>query len=421
MTFHQTRRLPAWFLVPALLLACGCELDGAVSGHAVPAAAEDLVREVAVTGTLTSHDFEPVVPPSLRDARSFKIIRLAGEGSTVKVGDEVVAFDTSELENALKDRASEAASVIAQLGQARSEAELDALKGRREIEQATALQSQKSRLADKPAALTAGLDLRIASIDRDLAQRQITSLREREQARSQQSEAAQAILRERLSRAQARVTELQAEIAAMSVKARRAGTIIYKTNWRGEKKKVGDSVYWGLSVLEIAALEHMAAQGQVEEIDTSLVSVGQRVGLRLEARPEKEYSGIVEHVSALLVPASPGSRTKVVQLEIKLTDADPSFMRPNMGFRGRIEIERVANVLQIPIEAIQSTASGPMVLLRKRGSRGAPIRTKLTLGRRSAKTAEVVSGLVLGDEVIIPSRADEGPKKGGDALGRKSP
>jgi HlyD family secretion protein len=242
MTFHQTRRLPAWSLALVLLLAYGCELDGAVSGHAVSAAAEDLIREVAVTGTLTSHDFEPVVPPSLRDARSFKIIRLAAEGSTVKVGDEVVAFDTSELENTLKDRSSEADSLVAQLGQARSEAELDALKGRREIEQATALQSQKSRLADKPAALTAGLDLRIASIDRDLAQRQIISLREREHARSQQSEAAQAILRERLSRVQARVTELQAEIAAMSVKARRAGTIIYKPNWRGEKKKVGDSV-----------------------------------------------------------------------------------------------------------------------------------------------------------------------------------
>lgn len=421
MTFHQTRRLPAWFLALALLLACGCELDGAVSGHAVPAAAADLVREVAVTGTLTSHDFEPVFPPPIRDARSFKIIRMAGEGSTVKVGDEVIAFDTSELENTLKDRSSEAASLVAQLEQARSEAELDALKGRREIEQATVTQSQKSRLADKPAELTAGLDLRIASIDRDLAQKQIISLRERERARVQQSEAAQSVLREQLLRAQARVTELQTEIASMSVKAKRAGTIIYKPSWRGEKIKVGDSAYRGLAAVEIAALEHMAAQGQVEEVDTSLVSVGQRVGLRLEARPEKEYAGIVEHVSALLVPASPGSRNNVVQLQIKLTDADPSFMRPNMGFRGRIEIEHVANVLQIPIEAIQSTAGGPTVLLKKRGSRGAPIRTKLTLGRRSAKTAEVVSGLVPGDEVIVPSRDDDGAKKGGDALGRKSP
>ena len=91
----------------------------------------------------------------------------------------------------------------------------------------------------------------------------------------------------------------------MAVKATRAGTVVYKQDRRGEKKKVGDGTWRGDGVLEIASLEKMAALGQVDEVDASKVAVGQRVGLRLEADLDKEYSGTVERVSRWCRPNRP--------------------------------------------------------------------------------------------------------------------
>src|SRR5687767_15646110 len=114
----------------------------------------------------------------------------------------------------------------------------------------------------------------------------------------------------------------------------------------------------------------MAARGQVDEVDASKVAVGQRVGLRLEAHPDKEYSGTVERVAPLVQTESPESRVKVVGLEIRLHETDAVLMRPEMRFRGRIETARVRGVLQVPLAAIESTASGPVVTKLGAGDAG---------------------------------------------------
>jgi multidrug efflux pump subunit AcrA (membrane-fusion protein) len=142
----------------------------------------------------------------------------------------------------------------------------------------------------------------------------------------------------------------------------------------------------------------MAAQGQVDEVDASKVAVGQRVGLRLEAHPDKEYAGVVERVGTLVQTESPESRVRVVQLEIRLAETDPLLMRPGMRFRGRIEIGRTAGVLQIPLSAIQASARGPMVV-RLVGGTAKP--TPVELGRRSRDSVEVVRGLEAGENVVL--------------------
>jgi hypothetical protein len=186
----------------------------------------------------------------------------------------------------------------------------------------------------------------------------------------------------------------------MAVKATRAGTVVYRQDWRGEKKKVGDGTWRAESVLEIASLDRMAALGQVDEVDASRVSVGQKVGLRLESHPEREYAGVVERVASLVQTESPESRVKVVQLELRLETTDPLLMRPGMRFRGRIEVSRTRGVLQIPLEAVSSAPTGPTVM---RLAGGTPRPTAVKLGRRSREAVEVLEGLAEGDRVVLPT------------------
>jgi HlyD family secretion protein len=370
----------------------------------------DLVLDVEVGGTLKSTESEQVSPPAAAvDTWEFKIIRMTPEGTKVKVGDDVVAFDPSQLEQRLKDYESEAAAVSEELRKLRSEGALARVDDQLDLADAEAKQRKADLKAEKPPELTAALTLRVAGIERDLARQEVAFRHRRDQAKRAQQRSDQSVLGSRLQRARGRAEEIRAAIKAMAVKARRAGTVVYKQDWRGEKKKVGDGMWRGESVLEIASLDRMAAQGQVDEVDASKVAVGQRVGLRLEAHPDKEYAGVVERVGTLVQTESPESRVRVVQLEIALGETDPLLMRPGMRFRGRIEIGRTPGVLQIPLASIQASARGPVVMKMVRGT-ATP--TAVELGRRSRDSVEVVKGLEPGDRVLL--RAE--PKKDDNAF-----
>jgi hypothetical protein len=158
----------------------------------------------------------------------------------------------------------------------------------------------------------------------------------------------------------------------------------------------------------------MAALGQVDEVDASKVAVGQRVGLRLEAHPDKEYDGTVERVANLVQTESPESRVKIVGLDIKLNETDPLLMRPGMRFRGRIEIARVPNVLQVPLGAIVSTPAGPAVA---RASGREARMTAVTLGRRGREAVEITGGLAPGDRILLKSAGGETAAPSGFRLG----
>jgi HlyD family secretion protein len=381
----------------ALLLGCGGG-GGPVAGVAA-VERRDLVLDVEVGGTLRSTESEQVGPPAEAvDTWEFKIIRMTPEGTKVKPGEDVIGFDPSQLEQKLKDYESEAAAIAEELGKTRSEAALVQVDDRLDLADAEAKRRKADLKADKPPELTSALTLQVANIDRELAKGEVEFRHRREEARKAQQRSDVGVLASRLQRARARAEEVRAAIKAMSVKARRSGTVVYKQDWRGDKKKVGDGMWRGESVLEIAALDRMAAQGQVDEVDASKVSVGQRVGLRLEAHPDKEYAGVVERVGTLVQTESPESRVRVVQLEIRLAETDPLLMRPGMRFRGRIEIGRTAGVLQIPLAAVQASGGGPRVV-KMVGRTATP--TPVQLGRRSRDSVEVLRGLEPGDQVLL--------------------
>ena len=67
-----------------------------------------------------------------------------------------------------------------------------------------------------------------------------------------------------------------------------------------------------------------------------------------------------------------------------------------MRFRGAVETERLAKVVQVPTEAVFVTADGPVAYRQKDGD---VERVALTLGRRNATMVEIKAGLAVGDRV----------------------
>ena len=395
-----------------VLALASCQVDTTKNARPVDVKQEDMVMDVEVTGSLKAVDAENLSAPGIPDTWEFKIVRMAPEGSQVEAGAEVIAFDPSELEKKLLDQQNEAASLAEELAKRKAEVALAELNDKLSMEDAEAARRKAELKADKPADLSAANAARLAAIERDLARREI-ELRQGKVTATRRSEAAELRdIGERLARARTRVEEAQGFLRDLKVKASRAGTVVYKQGWRDEPPKVGDSVSRGDSVISVASLDRMAASGQVDEIDASHVHVGQRVGLRLEAHPDVEYAGTVEKVATLVVNESYQSRLKVAKLELRLEKTDPALMRPGMRFRGRIEIERVPGVTQVPIAAVQHGPGGPTVrLLAGRGAKPVVIR----MGRRSREAVEVLAGVRSGDRVLVdePTDAPETATRGG--------
>jgi hypothetical protein len=203
-------------------------------------------------------------------------------------------------------------------------------------------------------------------------------------------------LRQQRDRAAGRVTALEDAIEKMNIRAPQDGIVVYRTNWRDEKKKVGDSVWFGEVVLSLPDLSAMKGDAFVDEADGGPVKEGQPVTVRLEARSDFDLRGKVARIGRTVKQRSWRTPLKGYAVEVALERTDSTFMRPAMRFRGEIETGRIPGVLLLPRDAVFLRDDGPVVWARRAlGWR----EVKVRLGRSNRTQVEVVSGLAEGDRV----------------------
>jgi len=357
---------------------------------------DDLVLGVEVTGILKAEESSLLGPPESSDSNDYKISSLAGEGTEVKKGDAVLGFDTSELERKLQEKLAESEAARKKIEQK----EQDAVLRRRQDELALAEAEAKRRKAalkvELPPDLSAASELWKAKLELEEAEKKIVFLRGSMAATEKADAAALGALRNQRDGAERRVREIREAIDRMTVRAPRDGTVVYVSNWREEKKKVGDSVWQHDKVLEIPDLRKMVAKGEVDEADAGRLAVGQKVSFRLDAHPDWDLTGVVASIWSTVQTRSWRDPLKVIRLDIRLHETDTTRMRPGMRFRGTIETGRIPGVVAIPAEAVFPMAAGP-VAYRKTLLGYKPVLLKL--GRRNEKKVEVLEGLREGDRV----------------------
>ncbi len=355
----------------------------------------DLSLTVPVEGVLEAVDSASITPPAVPQIWNFKIAMLAPEGIEVEAGQPVVGFDTSELRQRLRTSTGERESAEGQLEKRLSELDIERQNLELELAEAEARLRREALRLQVPEGLVAARELATARVDHDLAQLEVESLQERLELLARRSRAEVAALERRRDRAAQRVDELGANLQAMQVKAPRAGTIIYAQN-RGEKPRVGDSVWRAQTLLEIPDLSAMVGRGQVDESEAGQLAVGQRVEFELDAHPGRPVFGVIQTLHESLGPKSDSDPTKVVAIEVALEATDPETMRPGMRFRGSVELERVEQAVCLPSGAPQWAPEGPVVVVHQAVGERLVVPK---LGRRNAEYFEVLEGLEAGDRV----------------------
>ena len=356
---------------------------------------DDLVLTAEVDGELAAVRSMDVGPPVVREMWEFKISFLAPDSAVVKKGQPLVGFDASPLQRQLEEKRAEHEEAAKKIE--RKEVELLGQRRDLELQLAEALSRlEKATLKnDVPEELRSRNEVESTKLELENATQEKANLSQRIAALNASQEASLRALISQRDRAQARVAELQEAIEAMTVKATQDGIVIYKTNWRDEKKKIGDTTWFGEKLLQLPDLNEMRADGDIDESDGGFVREGQPVTLRIEALPDRDFPGRVTKIGRAVRRKSGRVPNKVFRVQLVLDKSDPA-MRPAMRFRGEIETQRLKNTLLVPREAVFLRPSGPVAWVKRwNGYREVPVK----LGRQNKRFVEVLGGLGDGDSV----------------------
>jgi multidrug efflux pump subunit AcrA (membrane-fusion protein) len=253
--------------------------------------------------------------------------------------------------------------------------------------------------SDLPEEVVARREIEKSAIDRQLAERELGYRESRKAYLDQRSRAEIESLEAQRARAAEEVAEIEGRIESMTVRAQRAGIVMYRASGRdGSKKRLGDSAWRGEKVIEIPEFGEMMVDAWVLEADAGSITKNLDAELYLDADPRQILRATVSDLQQTVERRSEQDPRKVVRLELTVTRADPAQVRPGMRVQGSILVDRRPPVVAVPVSAVQRGESGPFVTTRRLW-RGKERRT-VELGRRDGPWVEVKSGLDEGDQVI---------------------
>ena len=157
---------------------------------------------------------------------------------------------------------------------------------------------------------------------------------------------------ESLRSAEISMQNLQDAMNNYTITAPISGTIIEKD------AKVGDAVKAGDTLCIVYDLSYLEMSINVDELQISSISVGQKVQITADAVPDKTYVGTVTRVS--MKGASNGGTT-TYPVTIRIDDTDG--LRPGMNANAEIVVAEASNALVVPNAAV---IRGGYVLVSKK-------------------------------------------------------
>lgn len=149
-----------------------------------------------------------------------------------------------------------------------------------------------------------------------------------------------------------KLAQLNSVAQEFTITAPEAGMLIYEKTWNG-KKTVGAQISgWDPVVAELPDLSQMITIAYVNEVDISKVKKGQIVDVKLDAFPDKAFTGQIISV-ANIGQELRNQEAKVFEITIEVDQQD-EVMRPAMTTTNEIKIFEYPEVTYIPIDALQN-------------------------------------------------------------------
>jgi len=178
--------------------------------------------------------------------------------------------------------------------------------------------------------------------------------------------------------AQAKVDAAQATVDSMSIISPFDGEVLYVEN------QPGDVVTTDTTAVNIANLDHLYVETQVDESDIANVKVGDQVAATLDAVPGVTLTGRVTAINPVGEVVS-GLVKYTVRVDLGKADKDLSLPL-GATVNATIQVKEPAATLAVPVTAIQNDSKGEYVWAVRNGS---------------TVRVDVLGGQIVGDLVAV--------------------
>ena len=206
-----------------------------------------------------------------------------------------------------------------------------------------------------------------------------------------------------------KLADINQQIEAATIRAEYPGLVVYgaaNQNQRGyrggnnqEAIQEGATVRERQPILTIPDMRDMAVKVNIHESAVQRVTVGQSVKVFIDAFPDEQLTGVVTRVAVVADSTNSfmNPDLKVYPTTIKI-DGTHDWLRPGMSAEVEILVDRLRDVVYVPVQAVSYFEDKRVVYLP---GAGRPQRREVEVGAFSESFIEIKSGLREGEEVLL--------------------
>ena len=342
-----------------------------------------------------------VVPPESRFGIQ-TIAWMAPEYSSVKTGQVVIRLASTELKEQLRVEEAEMAKLDLEIQ--KKEAQLE--KDKSDLHGQIAVTSVQRELADVYAARDETIFPKNKIIE-DAIDLDYQNTRERHFGRKKDQLEKRIAAELQLLQSKARtrrmqIKQIQDQLNNLEIKAPHDGMLVIDKTWRGEKYRVGMNAFGGQKLGSLPDLTQMEAKLFVLESEASGLKENLPVSLSLDFEPGRVFSGKVVGIDTIAKPLGEDSPLKYFETKVALDTTDPQLMKPGVQVKASIFVEKEADVLAVPNQALVFEQTKAFLLVRNSSK---VEKRAVETGARSLTLTIITKGLKEGEAVLLGNPA----------------
>jgi multidrug efflux pump subunit AcrA (membrane-fusion protein) len=328
---------------------------------------------------------------------NLKITQLVKDGQEVKAGDTLIVFDPSEVQKGIIEAEGRLEISHAELERitAQHQSDLDELNADYEVarlsQEISEIRFESAVYESEVKKKEIQLNLDKAKIALDKAKEQIEN-----RIKIQKEEIKQKKLA--IEQDRSRLNEANETLQKMFVITPSPGIAIIARSWNsGNKFQVGDQCWSGFPIIQLPDLSSLKATVKINEVDIAKISKGLKVEIKPDAFSDSVFSGSVISVANLAVNKDENSKLKVFPVEVLIDGTNPNLL-PGLTVSCRIIINRIDDVLYVPLEAVHQ--EGDKYFVYKKNS-GRFDKTEVERGESNSDFMIITAGLSEKDRVAL--------------------
>jgi HlyD family secretion protein len=316
---------------------------------------------------------------------------LVKPGAHVKAGDLLIELTNPQLERKLEEtrweleaQEAETQASLVDLESQLLDQKSNVFNAKLDFETVAMRLRAETELFDNGAQAVSKLDYEKTKLQSSQTQERWKIEKQREIKMKESVVANQNALNARLNKMRKTLQRMQEQVANLQVRATIDSVV------QDVAIEAGQQVIMGSNLAKLAQQHELIAELQIPELSIRDVALGQSV--MIDTRNNK--------ISGTVIRIAPSVNNGAVQVDVSLTEPLPSDARPDLSIDGEILVAQLNDTLFVRRPSFaQSNRSVKLFKLDATGD--VANRVAVAFGRGSVQKIQVISGLSVGDQIII--------------------